>query len=106
MANTWQGDFPYLNTTPGPYKRTTSVGAFPANGYGLSDMIGNVWEWTSDWYGQSHPAEAQKSCCIPRNPRGGREEDSFDPRTPRVRIPSKVVKGGSHLCAASYCRRY
>ena len=106
MANTWQGDFPTLNTAPEFYKRTTPVGAFPANGYGLSDMIGNVWEWTSDWYGPSHPAEVQKSCCIPRNPRGGREEDSFDLRNPQVRIPCKVVKGGSHLCAPNYCRRY
>jgi sulfatase modifying factor 1 len=106
MANTWQGDFPHRNNAPGTYKRTTPVGSFPPNGYGLSDMIGNVWEWTTDWYTSKHHAEVEKACCIPANPRGGSEEASFDPRQPRIRIPRKVVKGGSHLCAPSYCRRY
>ena len=106
MANIWQGDFPYRNTAPRTYKRTTPVGSFPSNGYGLVDMIGNVWEWTSDWYARRHPDEARKTCCIPRNPRGGREEDSHDPRNPQSGIPCKVLKGGSHLCAPSYCRRY
>lgn len=106
MANTWQGDFPHLNTATGADKRTTPVGSFPPNGYGLFDMIGNVWEWTSDWYRPTHPVDASKPCCVPRNPHGGREEDSFDPRNPQVLIPCKVVKGGSHLCAPNYCRRY
>ena len=106
MANTWQGDFPHLNTAPKADKRTTPVGAFPPNGYGLFDMIGNVWEWTSDWYRPTHPADASKACCVPRNPQGGSEEDCFDPRNPQARIPCKVVKGGSHLCAPNYCRRY
>lgn len=106
MANTWQGDFPHLNTAPDTSKRTTPVGSFPPNGYGLVDMIGNVWEWTSDWYGPTHPVDASKACCVPRNPQGGREQDSFDPRNPQVAIPYKVVKGGSHLCAPNYCRRY
>jgi len=69
-------------------------------------MIGNVWEWTTDWYESKHPEEAQKACCVPRNPRGGREDASYDPRQPDVRIPRKVLKGGSHLCAPNYCRRY
>jgi sulfatase modifying factor 1 len=106
MANTWQGDFPHRNNAPGTYKRTTPVGSFAPNGYGLSDMIGNVWEWTTDWYAPKHPAEVEKACCIPENPRGAAREASFDACQPRIRIPRKVVKGGSHLCAPSYCRRY
>jgi formylglycine-generating enzyme required for sulfatase activity len=106
MANTWQGDFPHRNISTSRYKRTSSVEAFPPNGYGLFDMIGNVWEWTSDWFASRHEADAQKACCIPANPRSVREEDSFDPCQPTIKIPRKVVKGGSHLCAPSYCRRY
>jgi formylglycine-generating enzyme required for sulfatase activity len=106
MANTWQGAFPHENLVRDGYRRTSPVTAFPANGYGLHDMIGNVWEWTADWYAQKHEADAAKPCCIPGNPRGGREEESYDPCQPRVRIPRKVLKGGSHLCAPNYCRRY
>ncbi len=106
MANTWQGAFPFQNTREDGHERTSPVGSYPPNGYGLFDMIGNVWEWTSDWYEPRHPDEALKACCIPRNPRGGREERSYDPLQPKVRIPRKVLKGGSHLCAPSYCRRY
>jgi formylglycine-generating enzyme required for sulfatase activity len=82
------------------------VTAFSANGYDLYDMIGNVWEWTSDWYSQAHEADAAKTCCIPANPHGGREDASYDPCQPQIRIPRKVLKGGSHLCAPNYCRRY
>jgi formylglycine-generating enzyme len=106
MANTWQGEFPRQNLCTDGFERTSPVTAFPPNGYGVHDMIGNVWEWTSDWYSQKHEADAQKACCIPENPRGGREEESFDPCLPQISIPRKVLKGGSHLCAPNYCRRY
>jgi formylglycine-generating enzyme required for sulfatase activity len=106
LANTWQGEFPHENLTLDGYARTSPVTAFPPNGYGVHDMIGNVWEWTSDWYSQRHEPDAAKACCIPQNPRGGREEQSLDPGQPDIKIPRKVLKGGSHLCAPNYCRRY
>jgi formylglycine-generating enzyme required for sulfatase activity len=106
MANTWQGGFPQENLADDGYERTSPVTHFPANGYGLHDMIGNVWEWTSDWYSAAHKADAAKACCIPRNPRGARMQESYDSCYPEVRIPRKVLKGGSFLCAPHYCRRY
>ncbi len=105
-ANTWQGEFPYENQARDGFERTSPVKAFPPNGYGIHDMIGNVWEWTADWYSPRHEADVLKACCIPRNPRGGREEASYDPSQPQIRIPRQVIKGGSHLCAPNYCQRY
>jgi formylglycine-generating enzyme required for sulfatase activity len=102
MANTWQGEFPIQNLLLDGYERTSPVGSFSANGYGLYDMAGNVWEWTSDWY-QEH--QASKPCCSSRI-EGTAKEKSYDPRTPEIRIPRKVLKGGSYLCAANYCLRY
>src|SRR4051812_28012503 len=106
MANTWQGAFPHQNLESDGYARTSPVTAFPPNGYGFHDMIGNVWEWTSDWWSTKHEADAAKACCIPQNPRGGPEAASHDSCEPNIRIPRKVLKGGSHLCAPNYCRRY
>jgi formylglycine-generating enzyme len=106
MANTWQGAFPHENLKLDGYERTSPVTAFPPNGYGVYDMIGNVWEWTTDWYSAGHEADADRPCCIPVNPRGGGEDASYDPCQPEIRIPRKVLKGGSHLCAPNYCRRY
>lgn len=106
MANTWQGSFPHENTKDDGWARTSPVRSYPPNGYGLYDMIGNVWEWTSDFWSTRHQADAPKACCVPQNPRGGPEADSYDPRQPEILIPRRVLKGGSHLCAPSYCRRY
>ncbi len=106
MANVWQGEFPHRNAMEDGWLRTSPVGSFPPNGFGLSDMIGNVWEWTADWYGARHQANPAKACCVPENPRGGRKEASIDPTRPDIPIPRRVLKGGSHLCAPSYCRRY
>jgi formylglycine-generating enzyme required for sulfatase activity len=106
MANFWQGEFPWQNLALDGFEGTSPVGTYPPNGYGLVDVTGNVWEWTTDWYTPKHPHEAAKPCCVPKNPRGGLEEASYDPRDPRIRIPRKVIKGGSHLCAPNYCRRY
>ena len=104
MANTWQGEFPWQNLALDGYEWTAPVGSFPPNGYGLYEMTGNVWEWTVDWF-QDHD-KIQKACCTINNPRGGTLETSYDPRCPDVRIPRKVMKGGSFLCAPNYCQRY
>jgi formylglycine-generating enzyme len=106
MANTWLGEFPRESPNSRRRPRTTEVGSFPANGFGVRDMIGNVWEWTDDWYAPKHEADAPKACCIPDNPRGGAEAASYDACQPSIKIPRKVLKGGSHLCAPNYCRRY
>jgi formylglycine-generating enzyme len=106
MANTWQGDFPWENLCIDGYELTSPVDAFPPNGFGVCDMIGNVLEWTSDWYAPRHERERVKLSSIPRNPRGARESESCEPGQPGVPIPRKVLKGGSHLCAPNYCRRY
>jgi formylglycine-generating enzyme required for sulfatase activity len=106
MANTWQGEFPWQNLKTDGYEGSSPVGAFSPNGYGLYDIIGNTWEWTTDWY-QEHNQIQQDSCCATLvNPRGGDREASYDPQTPDIKIPRKVIKGGSFLCAPSYCRRY
>jgi formylglycine-generating enzyme len=100
MANTWTGRFPWRRE--GPWPTTAPVGSFPPNGFGLSDMIGNTWEWTQDWYQPRHHADPAKACCVPKNPRGP-AAGTPDPAAP---IPQKVLKGGSFLCSPDYCRRY
>jgi formylglycine-generating enzyme len=106
MANSWQGEFPWQNLLVDGYAGTSPVEAFPANGYGLHDMAGNVWEWTSDWYVPRHADEVVKSCCVPVNPRILSPDKSYNSKQPQFKIPRKVVKGGSHLCAPNYCLRY
>ncbi|WP_232496380.1 formylglycine-generating enzyme family protein [Novosphingobium kaempferiae] len=109
LANYWQGLFPFANQLLDGWERTSPAGTYPANGYGLFDMIGNTWEWTRDWWSDRPDTGKKKSggsCCTISNPRGARLKDSFDPSQPGVRIGRKVLKGGSHLCAANYCQRY
>jgi formylglycine-generating enzyme len=106
LANTWQGEFPWQNLLLDGYEGTSPVGAFPPNGYGLYDMAGNVWEWTADWFVPRHESKAHAACCPPHNPRVASPRQSYDPQQPHIRIPRKVVKGGSYLCAPNYCLRY
>ncbi len=106
QANTWQGQFPVQNLCEDGYARTSPVFAFPPNSFGLRDMIGNVWEWTSDYWMDRHSGGAHKSCCIPSNPRNFDAQASIDIERPQIPIPRMVLKGGSHLCSPNYCRRY
>lgn len=104
-ANTWQGRFPYENTELDGWTRTSPVGSYEPNGYGLFDVIGNVWEWTDDWYLDGSLAP-QPSCCAPGRSAAATPEQSIDPSMPDIPIPRKVIKGGSHLCTIQYCFRY
>jgi sulfatase modifying factor 1 len=95
-ANTFQGDFPHHNSLLDGYAGTSPVGAFPANGFGLFDCIGNVWEWTDSWYGDHAPTARTEL----------QAEGNIDRTSQHGEMPRKVVKGGSFLCVPSYCRRY
>ncbi|HWI31740.1 MAG TPA: formylglycine-generating enzyme family protein [Microbacterium sp.] len=102
MANTWQGSFPYRNTGAEGWVGTAPVGTFPANGFGLVDMTGTVWEWTSDYFAPRHRIPG--SVTPDAGPRANLlASASVEPGS---RIPRRVLKGGSHLCSAEYCFRY
>jgi sulfatase modifying factor 1 len=109
MANFWQGEFPWRNTGAKGWRGTSPVGLFAPNGFGLYDVTGNVWEWTTDYYAaRGSGAEPMPSACCkpPLNPRVETPDGSYDRGRPGAGIPRRVIKGGSHLCAPSYCLRY
>jgi formylglycine-generating enzyme required for sulfatase activity len=106
MANTWQGEFPWRNLKLDGFEGTAPVRSFPPNAYGLYEMCGNVWEWTADFFSPRHPHAAERACCISHNPRTADAGASFALDQPGSHIPRRVIKGGSHLCAPSYCLRY
>jgi len=97
-ANSWQGVFPVVNEASDGFKGIAPVGCFSPNAFGLYDMVGNVWEVTTDFYQDGHDPRTRD------NPRGPSESDAYDPRNPG--FASRVMKGGSYLCAPNYCQRY
>lgn len=101
-ANTWEGEFPVTNTKADGFELRAPVKSYPPNDYGLYDMAGNVWEWTSDWYNTNYYKEAKASGMVQRNPQGAKAP--FTPNNPLAK--ERVIKGGSFLCSASYCASY
>ncbi|UUP12912.1 formylglycine-generating enzyme family protein [Aeromicrobium wangtongii] len=107
LAKYWVGEFPWRNLDPAGQQRTMAVRSFPPNGYGLYDVTGNVWEWTSDFYRSDHAETSGRACCGPQqNPRVATPEGGDDAGDTAARIPRRVLKGGSHLCSDNYCQRY
>ncbi|MFD0799401.1 formylglycine-generating enzyme family protein [Maribacter chungangensis] len=101
-ANTWEGEFPVANTKVDGYELRAPVKSYPANAYGLYDMAGNVWEWTSDWYNTNYYKEIAPTKTTLRNPQGAARP--FTANNPYAK--EKIIKGGSFLCSASYCASY
>jgi sulfatase modifying factor 1 len=104
MVNRFQGDFPYRNTGANGWRGTSPVGTFPANGYGLVDATGNVWEWTTDYWSPRHAVPGARP--VDRGDRRDLLTDAASSAEPGSRVPRRVLKGGSHLCSPQYCLRY
>ena len=105
MANTWQGEFPWQNLLHRRVRGHLAGRPFPANGYGLYDMTGNVWEWTCDYFTPRHPARG-RALLRAAQPAGGAPRPAASLAGPASPSPRRVIKGGSHLCAPNYCLRY
>jgi len=101
-ANTWEGEFPVNNTRADGHERRAEVKSYPPNDFGLYDMSGNVWEWTSDWYSSKYYRELRQLNKATVNPKG--PEQTYNPNNPYAK--EKVIKGGSFLCSDSYCASY
>jgi formylglycine-generating enzyme required for sulfatase activity len=101
-ANTWEGEFPVENTVADGFELRAPVKSYPPNAYGLYDMAGNVWEWTSDWYNTNYYKETKAKNTVLVNSKGA--ESPFTPDNPLAK--ERVIKGGSFLCSASYCASY
>ena len=101
-VNSWEGEFPVRNSATDGFERTAPVKSYPANEYGLFEISGNVWEWTSDWYNTEYYAEAAKLEQSEFNPKGAAK--AFNENNPYAK--EKVIKGGSFLCNTSYCASY
>ncbi len=102
MSNIFQGEFPHRDLGEDGYRRTSAVTAFPANGYGLYDVGGNVWQWCADWYRPDYYESLAAQGGLTRNPLG--PNDSLDPQEPGIK--KRVQRGGSFLCSDEYCERY
>ena len=98
QANTWQGLFPFHNSEEDGYVGIAPVSCYAANDYGAYDLIGNVWEWTANWYAPGHNPDDN------HNPQGPAQQDSYDKNN--AGFPVRVIKGGSYLCAPNFCMRY
>jgi len=100
-VNSWEGEFPVDNTQADGFEKSSPVKTYPPNGYGLYEISGNVWEWTSDWYNSKYYKYCKENS-ITNNPKGPKE--AFNPNNPYV--DERVIRGGSFLCNASYCASY
>ena len=106
MANIWRGEYPHEHRVESGWERTSPVGSYPPNGYGIFDMVGNVWEWTRDWWSTRSGAVSDVRCCSTKSRAGGWEGLSDDPALAHLKVPRRTVKGGSYLCSPSYCSRF